>query len=80
MKKELITAEEALKISDEYSVIDNIMMEIKKEALTGGKSISSRILNENDILLLQELGYMVKEVPDRYRNHVYSISWDVSDN
>lgn len=80
MRKNFMTAEEALNMSNESSVMDDIMMEIKKEALIGGKSISYQILNDNDIPLLQELGYMVREEYDKFKNHVYSISWDVSDN
>ena len=80
MKKKFMTAEEALNMSNESSVMDDIIMEIKRKASKGGKSVTYQILNENDILLLNELGYVVKEEYDRFKDHVYSISWYASNS
>lgn len=74
MTSDYITAADALEISKNESVIDNIMFEIRKEALRGGMYISYVIIRENDILLLRKLGYRV--VQDRKRKDVYSVSWD----
>lgn len=78
MKKNFMKAEDALAISKNESVIDNIMFEIRKEALRGGMYISYVIIRESDILLLRELGYRV--VQDRKRKEVYSVSWDGNNN
>ena len=80
MKEKLITAAEALKVSKESSVINEIMAEIKKAASTGGKSIEFQILNEKDIALLQDLGYVVKEEFHKIYNYYYSVSWSASDD
>ncbi|WP_044269579.1 hypothetical protein [Bacteroides timonensis] len=78
MTSDYITAADALEISNNDSVIDNIMVEIRKEALKGGKHIIYVIIRESDILLLRELGYRVIE--DRKRKDVYSVSWDGNNN